>query len=341
MATLGTGYLTILDWAKRKDPSGTGVAPIVEALQKRNDILQDLPVAEGNLDGGEQITSRTLLPTPTARRINQGITKAKSGTDQVVEPAALFENESCIDVEHPGIKRGGASFRASEDKAFSQGFMNEMATGLFYYNQKAAGSSEKFHGLTARLDATSGNPASGQIIKVTGNTISGSTQASVWLIGFGPDTVYSFFPAGSTGGFEMEDMGRQRVLDRNSNPFWAWTTRFVWRIGLAVKDYRYIARVCNIDVDSTPSGLGSSTANDALSIALGMEDALAAIFAPESVSLRFYMNRTVFSLLNKQLMAKSANLLEWIDMGGRRIPSFLGVPIRICDALTNAESIVS
>jgi hypothetical protein len=54
-------------------------------------------------------------------------------------------------------------------------------------------------------------------------------------------------------------------------------------------------------------------------------------------------------MLNKQLQAKQSNLLEWIDgsgadnpnKGGVRIPSFLGIPIKIVDAITSAEAIIS
>jgi len=61
------------------------------------------------------------------------------------------------------------------------------------------------------------------------------------------------------------------------------------------------------------------------------------------------MNRWAFSMLNKQLQAKQSNLLEWIDgsgadnpnKGGVRIPSFLGIPIKIVDAITSAEAIIS
>jgi len=337
MATIGNQWPTLADWASRRDPNG-GVARIVESLEKRNPILQDLPMVEGNLDTGHQITNRAALPAPTYRRINQGYASTKSTTDQVIESCSLLESRSEIDVEHPGIKAGGAGFRDSEDTAFVQGFNNEIARGIFYNSPLTA--IEQFQGLTPRLDVTSGNPASGQIIKAY--TATNNDQASIWLIGFGPSTVYGFFPRGSSGGFSMEDMGKMLVdssatrLDASAAglKFFAWVSRFVWRMGLAVADYRYVARVCNLD-QSVIAGLGFA---GEVGIALAMEDALAAIFDQDSVNLRFYMNRTTYSQLNKQLMGKSANLLEWINMGGKRIPAFLGVPIRVTDALLSTES---
>jgi hypothetical protein len=47
-------------------------------------------------------------------------------------------------------------------------------------------------------------------------------------------------------------------------------------------------------------------------------------------------------MFNKQLVKKgTANLLEFLERGGNRIPSFMGIPIRIVDAITSTESVVS
>jgi len=342
MATVGNVWPTISDWVKRRDPDGQ-LAKIVESLEKKNPILQDIPMVEGNLDTGHQITNRMALPAPTYRRINQGYGSTKSTTDQVVETLSILEGRSEIDVEHPGIKKGGPAFRASEDAAFVSAFNNEIATGIFYNSTKTT--PEKFHGLTPRLDVTAANPAAAQIIKGDAakysaiGAASGAEQSSIWLMGLSPETVFGFFPAGSAGGFDMQDLGMQLVNDAsavNTNRFLAWVTRFVWRMGLGVADYRYVARICNLD-SSALNAAGPAT----VSIPLMMQDAIASIYAPDAANLRFYMNRYIFSFMNMQLMNKTANLLEWIDMGGRRVPSFLGIPIRVTDALIATEAVVT
>ena len=332
MATeINVTRMTLLDWVNRRDPSG-GVAKIVERLQKTNPILQELPIVEGNLDTGEQITSRVALPSPSYRRINQGVDPAKSVTEQFIEPCALLESRSEIDVEHPGLKAGGAAFRASEDAAFVQGFNNEIATGIFYNSQVTA--LEKFHGLTPRLNALSGLDASGQI--VNSDASADGTIYSIWLLGLSPETVYGFFPKGTMGGFEMEDLGRQYVRDRDSKEFLAWVTRFVWRFGLAVKDYRYVVRIANIDDSDELANVASGTINIANKMSLAMEY----LYSADGVQPVWYMNRRVFGLFNAQLMAKSVNLLEYVERNGRRIPHYLGIPIHVVDALV-AESLAS
>jgi hypothetical protein len=54
------------------------------------------------------------------------------------------------------------------------------------------------------------------------------------------------------------------------------------------------------------------------------------------------MNRAAYNMLNKQLAKKATvNYLEYIERGGNRIPAFLGIPIRVVDAITSTESVVS
>ena len=62
MAALNATKLTLLDWAKRLDPSGK-TAAIVELLMQTNDILEDIIWVQGNLPTGHQTTVRTGLPT--------------------------------------------------------------------------------------------------------------------------------------------------------------------------------------------------------------------------------------------------------------------------------------
>jgi hypothetical protein len=103
-----------------------------------------------------------------------------------------------------------------------------------------------------------------------------------------------------------------------------------------VRDFRYVVRICNIDVSRlTPDA--SSGAN----LMMSMQDAIAALQSQDDCSPVFYCNRTTFSAFNKQLMGKSSNFLEYVERGGKRVPHYLGIPIRTVDAITNTESIVA
>ena len=79
MATIKSDFLTLMDWATRKDPNGR-IPAIVEMMNKTNDILEDMPFVEGNLPTGHETTMRTGLPKVAWRQINKGVQPSKSTT---------------------------------------------------------------------------------------------------------------------------------------------------------------------------------------------------------------------------------------------------------------------
>ena len=89
-ATLSTAALTLLDWAKRLDPTGK-VARVVEMLEQTNEILQDMLWMEGNLPTGHRTTVRTGLPSVAWRLLNGGVTPSKSTTAQIDEQCGMLE----------------------------------------------------------------------------------------------------------------------------------------------------------------------------------------------------------------------------------------------------------
>lgn len=334
MAAVGTLYPTLVDITKRTDPSGN-IADVVEMLSKVNPILQDIAFSEGNLPTGHTYTSRVALPTPTWRKFNQGVAPTKSVTDQYTETCGMLEAFSKVDCALANLNGNAAAFRADEDSAFTMGFGLEVARALFY--ESLSSNPERIHGLAVRLGSTAAsNPAAAQIIKGDA-TASGNDQTSIWLIGWSPRTVFGIYPKGSVAGLKSEDLGKQLTKDANNNDFTAWVTHWMWQLGLVVRDYRYVARVCNIDTSAWKADLSAG-----VDLVLSMDDAYAALFDRESVQPVFYMNRAAFSMYNKQLQKKgTTNLLEYLERGGVRIPHFLGVPIRLVDAITSTESVVS
>lgn len=339
MAVLSTLFPTIIDLAKKTDPNG-GIATVVELLAKKNAFLQDLAFKQGNLPTGHRFSARVALPSPSWRKLNQGIAASKGQVDTYEENCGMLEGLAKVDCALAELNGDAAAFRADEDNAFVSAFGLEVASALFYSsvnggtNNGFVGGPEKIHGLTPRFDVTSGNVASGQIIKAGGT---GSDQTSIWLVGWGPHTVYGIYPKSGTVGFKSEDLGKQIVKDSGgTNEYTAYVTHHKWSLGLAVEDYRYIARICNIDTGSWEATTPSPD------IGLYMMDAIAAMFEMESVQPVMYCNRSTFSMFNKQLMnKKTTNFMEYVERGGTRIPHFLGIPIRISDAIVNTEAQVS
>ncbi len=335
MSLVGNSFVTLADYAKRLDPNGN-IAQICNVLSQFNPIMKDIPWVEGNLPTGHRFTSSTALPSGTWRKLNKGYDATKGTTDQVDETCGIFEARSAIDVDNPGMQGANkAQYRAGEDLLFLSGMGNDVASALFY--SSVAANPEQIQGLAPRLNVTSGNPASGQILKWGGSS-AGADQTSVWLVGWSPDKVFGIYPKDTKAGVDQQDLGQQLVLDGNNKQFLAWLTRFVWKLGVCVRDYRYLVRGCNIDTSA-------ATNTDGYIINL-LTDMYAALYSMDNCNPRFYMNRWTFSHFNKNLMGKQANLLEWVDGSesgkpGVRVPAFLGVPIIITDAISKAEGIVT
>lgn len=339
MATLAATNLTLADWAKRTDPNGT-VPIIAELLSQTNEILEDAVFKEGNLPTGERVVIRTGLPTVYWRALNQGIPSSKSTTAQVDEACGILEARSEVDKDLAMLNGNTAQFRLSEDTAFLEAMNQTQATTMFYGNP--ATEPKAYLGLAPRYSSTSaGNGAN--VMSSAGSNAAANT--SVYLVVWGDNTVYCPFPKGSKAGLVHEDLGEQTVYD-SSNRMQAYATRYQWKNGLVVKDWRYVVRICNINTTDLIAGTNGQAASAGTNLIKMMSRALYRIPNLSMGRAAFYMNRTVHSGLAIQAMDKSQYVLkvnEGLSQFGMPNAwlSFQGVPIRKVDSLINTEAVVS
>lgn len=333
MATIGAGVMNIVDVVKGLDPDGR-VAKVAEILHRVDEIMYDIPFIEGNLVTGDQITIRTGLPVPTWRRMNQGIAPTKSRKDQVVEACAELADISTIDVQVAKLGGDPGAARLSEAKAHIEGMNQEFINVLFY---GSAVTPEKFVGLSARYSSLSaGN--SQNVIDGGGTTAADAT--SIWLIVWGPDTVYGIYPKGTVGGLQHKDLGEQLIAVTAGNPgtlLLSYVDQYMWDCGLALKDWRFAVRICNIDVanlinETTPTDLTNK-----------MIRAISRIPSFDKGNAGFYMNRTVYEMLAIQRRedVRAGGQLKFEVVDGKMIPFFMGIPIRKTDGILLTESLVS
>ena len=339
MSTLSTSNLTLADWAKRSDPDGR-IPIIAELLSQSNEILEDCVFKEGNLPTGERVVVRTGLPAVYWRALNQGIPSSKSTTAQVDEAAGILEARSEVDKDLAMLNGNTAQFRLSEDTAFLEAMNQTQATTLFYGNPGT--DPKQFLGLAARYSSLSA--ANAQNILSAGGSSSDNT--SVYLVVWGDQTVYCHFPKGSKAGLIHEDLGEQTVYNSDGTRLQAYATRYQWKNGLVVKDWRYVVRICNIDVSDLIGQTGTQAASAATNIVKLMARSLYRIPNMAMGRAAFYMNRTVHSGLSIAALDKSQYVLkinEGLSQFGTPYSwlSFLGVPLRRVDAIINAEAVVS
>lgn len=335
MATLATTNPTLLDWAKDRDPNGK-TAKIVEMLSQTNSALEDMVVIEGNLPTGHQTSIRTGLPTGYYRKMNMGTPPEKATSAQVVENAAMLEGRSHVDVKLANLQADVGAYRMQKAKAHMEGMSQTQATTMFY---GSAANPEEYVGFSNRYNDLSA-PNADNIIDAGGT---GSDNMSVWLIGWGEDTIHGIFPKGSKAGLDHRDLGEDDVDDASGNPYRAYKDLFNWDNGLVVADWRYGVRIANIDNSDLVGATGTQASTAATAVIKLMSRAIDHIPNISSTKACFYANRTLLSHLRVAALDKSNSAVtieEALNQFGSTIHEirFLGVPVRIQDVLTVAEA---
>lgn len=327
MATLGAEMLTLADWAKRQDPNNK-IARIAELLSQTNDMLDDMPMAEANEVTSHLVTVRTGLPTPVWRLLNQGVTPTKSTTAQLREAMGICEDWTETDTDLAELGGNKDAFMASELSGKFQGMTQEVASTLIYGN--AATAPEEFTGLAPRFADLSANNGE-NIIDGAGT---GSDNSSIWLIVWGPNSCFTIYPKGSMAGLKHRNLGPgvvETTAGVAGNRMYAYRHQIQWKIGLVLKDWRYVVRAANIDISNL---VAKSSAADLIDIMIKM------LKRPPNLNAGkpcFYMNATCEQMLDIQ-RRDDATALDYQNIDGRVIPHFRGVPIRRMDALTETES---
>jgi hypothetical protein len=177
----------------------------------------------------------------------------------------------------------------------------------------------------------------------------GSDNASIWFVTHGDMQTSIITPENIAGGVQREDMGRQRVLDANGNPYYVKEEKFTQHLGLCVKDWRFNGRICNIDVSDVIAG--TVALNPLLrKLYYRLQGRRAYKMEREGqVSpgrTVIYMNRTMMEALD----AESTNGRSGVDnfvrltpmeIQGEEVQTWRGIPIRETDALLNTETLVA
>jgi hypothetical protein len=330
MSTLSaTGIPTLVNVVKTMRPDGSPEMDIANILSEKMSILDDIPWVEGNLPTGHRITSVNGLPSPTWRRLNEGIDPTYGTTTQYDEACGILEQHVKVDVDVANFNGNAAAYRMLQNKLAIEGFRQELSRAIFYESTLA--NPEKIHGLSARYPATTGYTASDYVLKP--GTNSGSNCRSVWLINWSVGKLYGIYPKGSVAGLSHEDLGRDLVT-LNSKDLLMYRDRYQWQCGLAVQDFRHACRF-QWDPDDT-----TNFADTAKIFYISVGNMINTVYDMDNETARLYMDRTSYAKLYNQLASNTTNYLEYIELGKRRVPAFLGVVVRIDDKLT-AETAIS
>lgn len=312
------------------------VTTLGELLNQTNRLLDDMTFVEGNLLTGHRFAIRTGLPSPTWRKLYQGVQPSKSTRAQVTASTGMLEDYAEVDKALADLNGNSASFRLSEDAAFIEGFNQKVNQALVYEDE--ANTPEAITGIMPHFNDL--NAGTGDQILDAGGT--GSDNASILLIGWAPNTVYGIFPKGSKVGLQHKDLGEviatAKTATGTDGMYQVYRSHYRWDLGLVVQDYRYVVRIANIDrsllgPDPTVAGYTGAVLEDFMFEALELLPSL------ENCRPVFYMDRTILTKLRQQLpkMTKGSTLML-ADHGGRRVSEFQGVPIQRMDQMRVDEA---
>jgi len=328
MATLNTTNPTLADVANRLGPDGKIDPQIVEMLNETNEVLDDMTFIEANGFTEHKTTIRSGLPTGTWRKLNYGVQPEKSRTVPVKDSMGMLETYAEVDKALADLNGNSAAWRLSEDRAFVEGLNQTMAQTLFYGDSSL--DPEKFMGLAPRYNSLSAENG----VNIVDGGGSGSDNASIWLIVWGPNTCHGIYPKGSAAGLDARDLGEDTLLDAAGGRYQGYRTHYKWDNGLTLRDWRYVVRIANVDVsDLTKNAAAGADLIDLMAQAIELIPNLG-MGRPA-----FYMPRKLRSFLRRQIANKVAgSTLTMEDVGGKKVVAYDGVPVRRTDALLLTEA---
>lgn len=324
---------TLVDVASRTGDDGK-IAAIAELLSQLNEPLLDIPWIEGNLTTGHKTTVRTGIPSATWRLLNYGAVPTKSTTATVTDVTGMLETYSQIDKDLADLNANAAAFRASEDVAFLEGMNQQFMQALFYAS--VASNPERITGFAPRYSSLSAGNAT-NIIDAGGTA---SANTSIWLVVWGPNTVHGIYPKGSTAGLTHQDVTTPApISDGNNGLYQAYQTKYQWKCGLTVRDWRYAVRIANIDTTTSAGGLQSTTPPNLQRL---MIRAINKIPSMNMGRAAFYGNRAAKTWADIQATEKSSLAFQTLeDAQGRPFTAFRGIPFRLSDQILNTETRVT
>jgi hypothetical protein len=345
---MATGqWSTLVDVATRTDSDGK-IPIIAEMLSQSNDFYDDMPFIEANEKTGHEFVFRTSIPAGAWRQYNQGVPYSKSTTAKARVGLGMLADYSQIDKDLAQHSGNAMQFRQSEDYAFMEG-MSQTIAQTFYYGNTVTNPAE-FMGF-APFYNTLNTATAANASNVLDGGGAGNSNASLWFICWGPETIFALYPRGSKGGLVHEDKGDVVPgYDALGNRFEAYTSYFSQQAGLCPKDWRYAVRLANLD--TTAAGLAGPNAYDLFA---GMAEVL--LLPPKltkstsgitktdavqdvaaGVRPVFYCNRTIRHWMDVQAMRDRNVLLRIEDYAGMPVDGYRGYPIKVVDQLVTTES---
>lgn len=311
-------------------------AAFVNLLDQENSILNLVPTIEANNITSHEYNQVVALPTVSARLAGAGTAQSKSESVRQVSHIKIYSSMMAIDKESYELGGSGKEYVANEMRLHMSAQDNKIASELFYGSTTDI---TRIAGLSTIYNSLTGNIASNVI---SAGSVTGGDATSIWIVGLGGNGLNFTYPMGSPAmGFERSSTAQWTpVTDSNSKTRFMMYNEFVINRGIVVPDWRSCLRICNIDKSAALADTTGATINIP-NLLMKAQARMPSLSITGAKRYAIFMGRTTFEVLQTQLYNKSNAAFSYQEIGGKLVPAFGNMEIKVIDALSYAETTVS
>ena len=345
MTVNNTRVLTYLDFIKGLDPKGNFAHRIVELVAKKVEMLDDMTVIAANNGTALETTVRTETPTPVWTTYYGGVPSNKGSKQKIKVSAGRMATKILVDKKLYDDSKDKDAVLEDEITANIAGMRNELANAMIYGDLKdnplGIPGLFKVYGKydNNNTDDTDSAHYVLSALGLTGNSGATTKLGSIALVGWSPNTITAFHPENSgTGGIEKSDKRVTDIPDPDIGgdaTYEAYLQYIYWNLGLAVRDYRYGGRICNIQRDLM---LTKGYEGDYVELI----DRLSNRVLDDDVKQAWYMDKQMWEnvcVLFSRLTRTNAITFQHVE--ARKEKKLYGIPVRIMDSMKVNEAAVS
>lgn len=352
MQVNGTRVLHYPDFVKSLDSKGNFDHRVINLAVKDNEMLDDITVIEANNGTALETTYRTEVPKPVWTQYYSGVPSNKGSKAKLKVTGGRMSTKITIDKKLYDDAKDKDAVIADELQSAQDGMKLEMGNMLVYglLEDNPLG----FNGLFKHYDryGSDDDKNSAHYVLNALKAYSGATAAtdggnindlgSIALVGWSPNTITCFHPENhAQGGIEITPKRVVDIVDTDKGgdaTFEAYLQYLYWNLGLAVRDFRYGGRICNIQRDKM---FDATAANGGAGAYVELIDRLAQRVHDSNVRQAFYMDKLVWegvAVLFSRLTRGNAITYKHVEQRKERY--LFGVPVRIQDCMKVAETVV-
>ena len=313
---------------------GGKMRTFINMLAQDNPLLEHMPFIMGNETDGHSHNMVTSLPTVQLRALYQGTSASKGGVSTVKDVCRQLSARFGVDRDLLEKYEGDSAknaFRMQHGKLHIEA-MKQTAVGYMIYGNNNSNAAE-WLGLTPRYQYTT----SPGVVNAGGST--SDKQTSIWGIVWDPMGVHGIYPKNMKAGVQHEDLGLHDAYDADGKPYRAYGDEWKWNLGLAVGDWRYATRICNIDTTTVKT---FSSGDPVVDLQTYTIEAKNKVPAGVRGRLKWYVPNIVMTALELQAIKAPNVQLHYGEYFGSKSQLMLhGCPVFECDGILETEEVAT